>query len=82
MRPMRREQPTDIVTLINTNPRAREVYDLLSDAVYMAQVPTFAKAVEYAQDVSYQTYGPFNLSNLTWDEARPIFNYVVRRQNA
>ena len=77
MRPQKRND-VDVVQLINTNPRAAEIHDLLTDAVYMAQVPSFAKAVEYAQEVSYHAFNGINLQNLTWDEARPIFNYVVK----
>lgn len=68
----------EIAKQIETNERTREIHDLLQDAVYMAQVPSFAAAVDYAKEVSFMTMGPVNLHTLSWDEAWPIFNYVVK----
>jgi hypothetical protein len=73
---------SDISRFIQTNARAGEIFALFHDAVYMAQVPSLDAAVDYAKQVAYYTVGPIYLGNLTRDEARPIFNYVVKPRHA
>lgn len=71
----------NIAKIIRTNQRAAEIYELMVDAVYMAQVRNLYEATKYVREVSSALSSPIFLENLTVFEAEPIFDYVVRSKH-
>lgn len=75
---MRTPQISNIARFVNTNVRARELYDLFTDAVFLGQVPSVDAAIAYAKEVTAITRSPIYIGNVTREEALPIFNYAVK----
>lgn len=72
------QQVPEIARYISTNERAKEIYDLMVDAVYQAQVQNLSQAITYVKEVSLLTPGPVFVGNVAWEEAQAIFNFVTR----
>lgn len=66
--------------LRNDDPRAHEIFSLMTDAIYLAQVPSLEDAVMYAKEVNAQTISPVSIDGLSTYEARPFFNIAARPQ--